>query len=296
MINRRSFLKMSIAGSITTIANEKIFAVNTALPSFPFGKGNSGADMPEETFHIFLLMGQSNMAGYGDILPDDSKEMEGIKILRDVKDQTDKYNWSPAKHPIHSRLKTDRFGLAGPFAKTHRELYPQISVGLIPMARGGAPITKMIKGTPLYQEAIDKSLWAKKQGELKAILWHQGESDTVSPEQAGLYEGRLLQLIKDIRMDLEEPDLIFIIGNLAEFYGTGADHSAPERVRQINKVKEVLRNMPDKLSHVGFVESTGLRSHDRHQVHFDRDSYIIFGKRYLDVYWNMAGPKSKIAL
>lgn len=292
MTNRRLFLKMSIAGSIATIANEKMYATGLSFPLPRLEEGN--AEVLDDTFHIFLLMGQSNMAGYGDILADDSKEMEGVKMIRETKDQTGEYHWIPAKHPIHSRLKTDRFGLAGPFAKTHRELYPQISVGLIPMAWGGAPITKMIKGTPLYQEVIDKSLWAKKQGKLKAILWHQGESDTVTPEQADLYGGRLMQLIKDVRLDLDEPDLIFIIGNLAEFYGTGKDHSAPERVRQINKVKESLRNMPDKLSHVGFVESTGLRSHDHHQVHFDRESYIIFGKRYLDVYWNMINQKGKL--
>ena len=288
MINRRLFLKMSIAGSIATIANEKMNATDLSFPLPCLEKGNSETEILDESFHLFLLMGQSNMAGYGDILPVDSKEIEGVRMLREKKDPMDKYHWIPAKHPIHSRLKTDQFGLAGPFAKTHRELYPQISVGLIPMGWGGAPITNMNKGTTFYQEVIDKSLWSKKQGKLKAILWHQGESDTVSAEQADLYEGRLIKLIKDIRLDLDEPDLIFIVGNLAEFYGTGTDHSAPERVRQIGKVKE---SLPDKLPHVGFVESTGLRSHDHHQVHFDRESYIVFGKRYLDVYWNMVNQK-----
>ena len=47
-----------------------------------------------------------------------------------------------------------------------------------------------------------------------------------------------------------------------------------------------------KLSNVGFVESKGLRSIDHHQVHFDRESYIILGKRYLDVYWTMINQKS----
>lgn len=294
MVNRRLFLKMSIAGSIATVANEKIHAAKNSFPFQRLEEENSDTEVSDDTFHIFLLMGQSNMAGYGDVLPDDSKEMEGVRMLREVKGQTDKYHWCPAKHPIHSRLQSDRFGLAGPFAKTHRELYPQISVGLIPMGWGGAPITKMNKGTPFYQEVVHKSLWAKKQGKLKAILWHQGESDTVTSEQADLYEGRLMQLIKDVRLDLDEPDLIFIIGNLAEFYGTGRDHSDPERVRKINKVKEILRNMPDKLPHVGFVESTGLRSHDHHQVHFNRESYIIFGERYLDAYWNMTNQKSKL--
>lgn len=291
MINRRFFLKMSIAGSITTIMNEKLYAADGAIALSHLEEINLNVDVLKDNFHLFLLMGQSNMAGYGDILPEDNKEIEGVFILRDGIEQNGKYKWSPGKQPIHSRLKSDRFCLAGPFAKTYRELYPQMTVGLIPMAWGGAPIAKMSKGTSFYQEMVDKALWAKEQGKLKALLWHQGESDTISSELADRYEARLVQFIRDIRADLNEPNLIVIIGNLAEFYGTGTEHSAPERVRRINKVKDSLRNIPHILSNVGFVESTGLCSHDHHQVHFDRDSSIIFGKRYLDVYWSMVNQK-----
>lgn len=288
MVNRRLFLKTIMAGGVGIMANEKVQALNTnSTLHVLLDEHSNELSAPKENFHIFLLMGQSNMAGYGNLLPGDDKEIEGTYMLRNQTDQLDAYKWVPAKQPIHNRLKSDRFCLAGPFAKTHRELYPQIEIGLIPMAWGGAPITNMTKGTPLYQEAINKALWAKKQGILKALLWHQGESDTVSAEQAGLYESRLLQLVKDIRTDLEEPNLIVIIGNLAEFYGTGKEHLAPERVKQIEKVKESLRNVSGKLPHMGFVESTGLRSCDHHQVHFDRESYIIMGNRYFDVYWTI---------
>lgn len=289
MINRRIFLKAVMAGGITTIANG---SVQTATKVLPEKKLNESVQ--QEAFHLFLLMGQSNMAGYGELLPEDNKEIEGTYMLRDGVNQMEKYSWVPAKQPIHCRLESDRYCLAGPFAKAHRALYPRIAVGLIPMGWGGAAITDMNKGTPLYQEMIDKVLWAKKQGKLKALLWHQGESDTVSEEAADQYATRLIQLIEDIRSDLNEPGLKVIIGNLAEFYGTGVDHSAPQRVKQINKVKDSLRHVSEKLSHVGFVESKGLRSIDHHQVHFDRESYIIFGKRYLDVYWNMVNKKDKL--
>lgn len=279
-----------MAGGIVAVAEGKMPKISLFSSSVIFDE-NAEGNIDKESFHIFLLMGQSNMAGYGAILPEDDKEIEGTYMLRDLTGQSDKYNWVPAKQPIHCRLKSDRFCLAGSFAKIYRELYPQVTVGLIPMAWGGAPITNMIKGTPLYQEAINKALWAKKQGVLKALLWHQGESDTVSSEQSDLYESRLLQLIKNIREDLDEPDLMVIVGNLAEFYGTGSEHSAPQRIKQIEKIKESLRNIPEKLAGVGFVESTGLQSHDEHLVHFDRESYIIFGKRYADVCWNMINQK-----
>lgn len=238
----------------------------------------------QDAFHIFLLMGQSNMAGYGKLLPEDYKEIDGTYMLRDG-GKLEKYSWLPAKQPIHCRLESDRFCLAGPFAKAHRGLYPRIAVGLIPMAWRGAAITKMNKGTSFYQEMVDKALWAKKQGKLKALLWHQGESDTIYEEAAGLYEDRLIQLINDIRKDLDEPDLMVIIGNLAEFYGTGKEHSDPQRVKCIDKVKSSLRKVAEKMSNVVFVESTGLRSHDHHQVHFGRESYVILG----NVIWMRIG-------
>lgn len=292
MINRRIFLKTAMVGTITTIVNQNIQATTEALSLHSFPEQKSNESIQQESFHIFLTMGQSNMAGSGELLPEDKIEIDGAYMLRDFDDPADKYNWVPAKQPINSYLKSDRFCLAGPFAKAHRDLYPRVTVGLVPMAWGGASITQINKGTPFYQEMIDKALWAKKQGVLKALLWHQGESDTVSEELADLYEARLTQLINDIRTDLDESELIVIIGNLAEFYGTGKDHSEPKRVKRIKKVKDSLRNVSEKLSDVAFVESKGLRSFDHHQVHFDRESYVIFGERYLDVYWTMINQKS----
>lgn len=236
---------------------------------------------------LFLLMGQSNMAGYGELLPGDDKEIEGVYVLREDSNKAATYFWEKASQPIHKRLSSDRFCLAGPFAKVYKELYPQSQVGLIPMGWGGAPIARMTKGTEFYKEVLNKALWAKKHGLLKAILWHQGESDTVSPKTVAAYEAELKQLIEDLRADLGCSNLPFIIGNLAEFYGTGKDHNTTERVKQINQIKEILRKVARETPNVGFVESTGLKSIDHHQVHFDRNSYVILGNRYADVYWNL---------
>ena len=106
----------------------------------------------------------------------------------------------------------------------------------------------------------------------------------MTKEKSDAYEGNLHRLIQDLREDLGRPDLPFIVGNLAEFYGTGKDHRAPDRVRRIDKVRGVLRSLPDKVEVTGFVESTGCTSPDKHMVHFDRRSYIILGERYARVF------------
>lgn len=247
---------------------------------------------PKESFHIFLLMGQSNMAGYGEILPEDKSPIEGVVMLRNSITEKDKqFCWVAAKQPIHNRLPSDQFCLAGPFAQAYHTMYPASTVGLIPMAWGGAAISQMEKGSTFYEEIIRKATWAKQQGHLKAILWHQGESDTVSPETAEQYYQKLEKLIHDLRFDLNEPDLPVIIGDLAEFYGTGKEHNAPERINRINLIRKSLKDISQKIPNTEFVSTTGLVSHDQHQVHFNRQSYIILGYRYFDVYWNHYSDK-----
>ncbi|MHA7110304.1 sialate O-acetylesterase [Sunxiuqinia elliptica] len=233
-------------------------------------------------WHIFILMGQSNMAGYGELLPEDTIPVDGIFHIPTVCEG--EYVWKNSAHPLHNRLKSDRFGLGLPFAKAYLEKHLGVNVALIPVAWGGAGIDRLKKGTDIYNDAFAKAKFAQKKGKIKGILWHQGESDTVTEELAEGYEGKLHQLIADLRTDLNTPALPFIVGNLAEFYGTNEEHNAPARVNRINQVKSVLRSLPGKVENTGFVESTGCTSIDHHNVHFDRNSYILLGNRYEEKY------------
>lgn len=237
----------------------------------------------EKEVHLFILMGQSNMAGYGRVLPQDTIPIEGVYYIPTLTDEPSQ--WKPAKHPLHNRLSSDNFGLGLPFAKKYKSENKNVDILLIPVAWGGATIDQLNKGSEIYNDAIQRvlSLLEKNPNiKLKGVLWHQGESDTVSEELAALYEGKLHKLIADLRADFQNENLPFVAGNLAEFYGTGVDHCAPERVKQIDMVKQTLRDIPIKVKNCGFVESTGCKSPDQHQVHFDRESYIILGERYAD--------------
>lgn len=238
----------------------------------------------KQNVHIFILMGQSNMAGYGELMPQDTLPIEHVYMMRGWTGKGSGFSWKQAKHPIHNRLKSDQFGLAGPFAKKYLKEHPGVEVALIPVAYGGAKISSLNKGSDVYIDAMNKAVWAKKHGVIKGVLWHQGESDTVTPERAQAYTEHLKQIILDIRKDLKIKNLPFVVGNLAEFYGTGPDHNAPERVKSINKVRSSLRNMPGLLPNVAFVESKDLEAREHHLVHFNRESLIIFGERYAESY------------
>jgi len=240
----------------------------------------------KEKFHVFLLMGQSNMSGYAMMLAEDRKPVPYVLKLptKGPKRTRGQFVWKPAAHPLHNRLKSDRFGLGVPFAREYLKDKPGVTVGLIPVAWGGAGIDRLKKGTQTYANAIKKARHAMTQGVVKGVLWHQGESDTVTQPKTDSYAQKLHQLIADLRKDLANDKLPFIAGNLAEFYGTGRDHSKPDRVKRIDKVRAVLRSLPKNVKNTGFVESTGCSSPDRHMVHFDRKSYIILGKRYARAY------------
>ena len=239
----------------------------------------------KEKFHIFILMGQSNMSGFAPNLPADAVPVKYVLKMPTVYEG--EIHWKPAAHPLHNRLRSDRFGLGLPFAIQYLKRNKKITVGLIPLAWGGAEIDRLNQGSKVYADFLKKIEVAKQQGKIKGVLWHQGESDTVDEEKTGSYEQKLHKLIFDIRRDVGDDKLPFIVGNLAEFYGTSNEHSAPDRVNRINRIKQTLRNVPQKIPYTAFVESTHCTSIDTHNVHFDRKSYITLGKRYAEAYFEM---------
>lgn len=246
-------------------------------------------DIPaqSERFHIFILMGQSNMVGCGTLMDGDREPVPHILMLGGectvAGTRRTAVVWRPAGHPLH-RLQPGEFGLGIDFAKAYLKQHPGVTVGLIPAAWGGTSIKELNKGTPIYQNTMKRVAFAQRQGVVKGVLWHQGESDTVEAADADKYMERLDQLVRDIRSDVGCPDLPFIAGDLAEFYGTGTEHSAPDRVARIRRIHDALRSLPARVSHTAYVNSTGLTSLDHYMVHFDRASLSEFGKRYALAY------------
>jgi len=244
------------------------------------GKYIEKVDTPEkQNFHLFLLAGQSNMAGRGIVTDVDKEAHPRIFML------TKENNWVPAVDPIHFDKTSAGVGLAKSFAIELVNNDTNIKVGLIPAACGGSPISTWKPGRHFnqtdsypYDDAIFRARAAIKHGEIKAILWHQGESDC-NKENATRYEERLDSLITNFRKDLGVENIPFIIGQLGQFPG---------------KVWNTYRGLVDK-SHqsvaknnklVGFVSSDNLSSKPD-SIHFDSKSLKIFGKRYVKEYFEL---------
>lgn len=233
--------------------------------------------------HIFLLMGQSNMAGRGEIEPGDDQPVPGIFVLDgqcglDDPRPVHPIAWRPAAHPLHlNEPHKEQFGLGLDFAQRYRELNPHVSVGLIPCAWGGQPIDVLGPGKPLYANAVQRAQVAAEDGIVVGVLWHQGESDTASTAAAAAYGAKLRGFIASVRADINEK-LMFVIGDLAQTLSTDRDEEIRANVttvrRQLHEIASAAGN--------GWVSSLGLDS-AADNTHFTRDALREFGRRYAEV-------------
>jgi len=222
--------------------------------------------VPEKkAFHLYLLLGQSNMAGRG-VLDQESKVPHARVLTLDQNNQ-----WVPATDPLHFQPK-DAVGPGFSFGKAMAEKDPSVTIGLIPCAVGGSPLSRWVKGGPLYLAAVARAQEAMKSGELKGILWHQGESDSKKDEHASTYADRLTRMIEDLRTELGQPDLPFVGGELGPFL-------LETNLPYWKKVNESLVTTLKKLPHCGVVSAEGLIDKGDN-LHFDTTSERELGRRY----------------
>ncbi|CAL1147615.1 unnamed protein product [Cladocopium goreaui] len=224
---------------------------------------------------MFLLAGQSNMSGRGEIVGDSVYDSRILKIAGGT--------WSVARHPLHAD-KPEKAGV-GPgmsFARSIVDFVPA-PVGLVPCAFGGSEIQRWIAGGDLLQAA--KETVAQGQaagGVLKGILWHQGESDCGSEEMASLYIDRLQQLSEDLRSAFGHVPLI--LGELGmEFL----DLEDP-RFSFAETVNASIVKFGSSGEHIGVVSARGLQ-HKGDRLHFSSTAADELGKRYAWKWLEMTG-------
>jgi hypothetical protein len=143
------------------------------------GQAAEPAEVPREQFHLYLLIGQSNMAGRGKVEKEDRTPHPRVLALNKQDE------WVPAVDPLHFDKRSAGVGPGLAFGKALADADKGVTIGLIPCAAGGSPITVWKKGgywkqtsSKPYDEALRRTALAQKRGVLKGILWHQGESDS----------------------------------------------------------------------------------------------------------------------
>jgi hypothetical protein len=245
-----------------------------------------GAPAPKEKFHLYLLAGQSNMAGRGVVGEQDRTPHPRVFTLS-AKDE-----WVPAAEPLHFDKKVAGVGPGFAFAKAMADANPDIVIGVIPCAVGGSPLASWQPGTTdaatkttPYDTTIRRAKIAMKDGVLKGILWHQGESDS-NEKNANKYGALLEQTLTRMRTDLAAPDACIVVGQLGQHI---VDKNPFAKI-----VNAELENLPRRLPHCGFASAEGLK-HKGDNTHFDSPSAREFGKRYAAVMLKLqADPKPPV--
>ncbi|RYU96119.1 sialate O-acetylesterase [Emticicia agri] len=223
---------------------------------------------------VFLMAGQSNMAGRGIVEVGDT--VTNKRILTIDKD----YHIIKASEPIHfyePNLKGLDCGLS--FAETLLEkIDKSIDILIIPTAVGGSS-TRQWLGDSLHRNVRlltnfrQKIEFAKTKGEIKGILWHQGESDA-NAKAIPLYHENLKKLFGIFRRYAGNYTLPILMGEL------GTYSKSPD---EWNKVNEILRQYVAS-DPQAYLISTGDLKHKGDFIHFDSEGQRLMGQRFAETY------------
>ena len=243
---------------------------------------------PPQALHVYLLAGQSNMAGRGEMSAADTTTDRRIMALR--ADMT----WGPAREPVHfDKPELLGVGPALSFARRMAEANPGAVIGLVPAAVGGSAIGEWVPGahhrylTDLhpYDDAVGRvSMVLRDQGgELKGIIWHQGEADRErDPDD---YINDLAALVERFRTEFDDPDLPFVAGEVGYFF--------VEREPGAGRINEAILGLPTRVEGTAVVSAEGL-SHKGDSVHFDAASARMLGERYADAMLDLTQRSTRL--
>jgi len=267
------------------ISNAVVPGLMLVLASATVACGQDGSG----PLKVFILAGQSNMEGHGaigtlDWLGEDpvyghllakAKNEDGSWKVRD-----DVWVYYPrARGGLKKGALTVGFGAGdqkiGPelmFGHVMGDYYDN-QVLLIKTAWGGKSLAVDFRPPgsggqtgPYYEKMLEivrdvlgnlKQHFPQYDGEgyeIAGFVWFQGWNDMINADRVAEYETNMVNLIKDLRKDLEVPRLPVVIGEL----GVGGEESAKKNVRMANirKAQAAAADRPEFQGSVAFVATS----------------------------------------
>lgn len=258
----------------------------------------------DPNFYIFLSFGQSNMEGNARFEPQDTTVDSRFRVLEAVNCpnlRRDKGKWYTAAPPL-TRCGT---GLtpADYFGRTLVANLPQnIRVGIINVSIGGCKIelfdkgqyksylttaapwminmTNEYDGNP-YQRLVEMAKLAQKDGVIKGILLHQGESntgDSLWPQKVKVVYNNLLQDLK-----LKPAAVPLLAGELV----------AEDQGGKCASMNKIIATLPQAIPTAHVISSTGCTA-AADKLHFNAAGYRTLGKRYGVKMLSLLGYDAKV--
>jgi len=222
------------------------------------------SSVASEEVHVFILAGQSNMRGRGEVIHLLSTEPRLIKVPANVEFHRSGKTWSL----FGQRNLRWTFGPEISFAHEIAEAWPEKKISLIKYTASGSDLLSWGK---TYYDMLMEQVRAATEGKhvvYAGVLWMQGEADAESMEESEQYFENLKLLIQRIRRDLRTPDCPFLFGLLRAF-----DKPGCEIIRQAQL--KVTKEIPG-----AFLISTEGLSTLQDNIHYDSKGQIELGRRF----------------
>jgi hypothetical protein len=250
---------------------------------------NINLSAQKSNFYIFLCFGQSNMEGQGAIELQDKDTDSRFRVFQALDcpnlDRT-KGTWYTAVPPTcqcYSRLSpADYFGRT-----MVANLPDSITVGIINVSVGGCDIrlfdkdmyqgfdstykedwfTSKIKdyeGNP-YRYLIDLAKMAQKNGIIKGILLHQGETNNGQKQWLSYVKKIYHDMLTDLSLKADLAPLL-------------AGELVSEKGNCCSEMNSIIDQLPDSIPTAHVISSAGCLSQDK--AHFNSEGYRKLGKRY----------------
>ena len=255
----------------------------------------------DTNFWIFVCFGQSNMEGFPGVEQQDKTNVDDrfqtLAVVDFPSMGRKKDSWYPAIPPL-CRPSTG-LGPADYFGRTMVANLPKnIKVGVVVVAVGGCKIELFDKtnyeayatnapswmknfirqydGNP-YQHLVDMAKLAQKDGVIKGILLHQGESNTGDKKWPGKVKGVYDNLIKDLNLKAE--DVPLLAGEVVN-----ADQHG-----QCASMNPIINELPKTIPNSHVISSAGCAAIPPDHLHFTPAGYRELGKRYAETMLPLLG-------
>lgn len=244
-------------------------------------------DFSKEEFDLIVQAGQSNCEGYGigEVPVPYAAEPSILYMLPDMTITVAREYAAVTGNHVAGNL-----GLS--FARKYAEegcLEPGRKLLILRAAVGG---TGFVDGRwdmqgDLYRhmlDMMDTALSLCPGNRLKALLWHQGETDALGGADRETHRRRLKALVDGVRNRFACPELPFIAGDFVPLW---KEHNKEKSAPVSAAMREVCAG-----ARCAFVESDGLLSneeavHDGDEIHFSRRALYALGERYYAAYADM---------
>jgi hypothetical protein len=205
-----------------------------------------------------------------------------------------------AEKPVHVFILSGQSNMAGMdpklgFEPEAKKLFPDAEVVYFKVSRGGQPIRFWVEewntiaarhkldskseGTKYYEPILKEYATIQEKHPNPASVtfcWMQGERDAREKLSAA-YEDALKQLSVNLRRDLKQPNMNFVIGRLSDYGPEGDASWQAVRKIQVSIASADKQGAWVDCDDLNDKEAKGVKRND---LHYTKPGYELLGRRY----------------